>query len=98
MIHIFELRRRGTCWAHASRNIDKKLALVKNKDKRKEIRNDIWELQLSHNSNIFNAGLKLFLDKYKADTACFEFLRTFEANQCSDLSIGWYEVVNFLIL
>ncbi len=32
---VFTLNRRGTCWAHGSRNIDKKLLNIKNEENEK---------------------------------------------------------------
>ena len=53
---VFTLNRRGTCWAHGSRNIDKKLLNIKNEEKREAIRDDIWNLQLIHTKTVFDKG------------------------------------------
>jgi hypothetical protein len=83
--------KRGNCWAHVIRNIDKQLRAV-DAEHRAHIRKDILDIQLQTNEQRFFKAFDLFIEKWtgKKNTSIDVFLLYFKAWRLPG-SNGWFE-------
>jgi hypothetical protein len=89
------------CWAHAKRKIENRLSQINDKDKAKEILQDIEILQLSNSSSLFELGTTLFMKKWKLNNkeknqSISNFLQYFDDEWLSSNS-GWYEGIQLYV-
>ena len=89
------------CWAHAKRKIENRLSQVNDKDKAKEILQDIELLQLSNSRSLFELGTTLFMKKWKLNNkeknqSISDFLQYFDDEWLS-LNSGWYEGIQLYV-
>jgi len=80
--------KRTNCWAHFIRLIDDQLAHIPDSVIRAAIRKDIFDIQVSDSTNIFDRAICLFLMKWKNDAA--PFLAYFKKNFV-ECKAGLYE-------
>ena len=78
------------CWAHVIRNIRKNRTLIKSKEKFLMVEQDIMNLQLAFNDQVFFAGAKLLLEKWAADKDLHQFSKYFNKEWLTHLCY-WYE-------
>ena len=92
-IDVFiEGSKRIVCWSHVIRAIDHQLDLIKNENQRKQIREDIYRIQLSQNALIFAKAVILFEKKWSPiNDKIDEFIGYFKTEWCTDRNCGWYE-------
>ncbi len=87
------LEKRVVCWAHMIRKVDDRLKPIKNKEYKKEIRQNIVDLQVCFNENVFRKALELFFNKWQAvkSPEIESFIAYFKTEWCSDGRDTWYE-------
>lgn len=76
------------CWAHVIRKVDQKLCLITDLEIRRQLREDITNLQLARSRDEFEFGKHLFLTKYKNTAAAF--LEYFKSEWLGAHD-GWFE-------
>jgi hypothetical protein len=76
------------CWAHVIRKVDQKLCLIADVQIRRQLREDIVNLQLARSRDEFEFGKGLFLTKYKhTATAFLEYFNS----EWLGAQDGWFE-------
>ena len=80
--------RRVHCWFHVIHNVDKKLFIIRDVERRKEMRQDIVQLQTCTDESQFSCGVNLFETKWENEEP--DFLNYFKANWLNH-NRNWYE-------
>ncbi|CAF1022962.1 unnamed protein product [Brachionus calyciflorus] len=85
--------KRVMCWSHLVRNIDKRIYVVTSEEKRKLIVNDIFRLQKTYCSELFDFGYLMFEKKWLStkDNEVKVFLYFFKKEWIDSSNSGWYE-------
>lgn len=92
-IYIFgEDIRIMTCWSHAKKVIGNKCSLLKDKEKKSEVMNDVDALQLSPSEPFFKKATEMFLKKWRKQKDFVQYFKT----QWVDANANWYEGAQLL--
>ena len=90
---LIDRSKRIVFWPNVIKAIDRRLGRIREKSRRKQIRNDIIRIRLSGNEFVFAKAVELFESKWrgKNDREIDEFVDYFKNKWCSGRNFGWYE-------